>query len=252
MLHYGLIGKNLGHSFSKEFFTEKFLREGIQADYELFEISSVSDFSDLIQNQPLSGLNVTIPYKQTIISLLDLLSDEVEAIGAVNTICIHRIEDLIITEGFNTDAPALEMELRNFISGFKGKALILGTGGASLAAAFVLEKLGIEFMQVSRFPKNIKQISYTDLNDEIISSHQLIINATPVGMFPVADEMPLIPWNKVGKNHFLFDMVYNPLMTRFLQTGKDKGAQVKNGLGMLHIQAEMAWNIWQECLRRVS
>lgn len=252
MLHYGLIGKNLSHSFSKDYFTDKFLKEGVGADYHLFEIKSVSEFSHLIQNQQLSGLNVTIPYKQAILPFIDLLSDEAQAIGAVNTLCIHRIENLIMVEGFNTDAPALESELGKFIGGFKGGALILGTGGASSAAAFVLKKLGIEFKQVSRMPKGENQINYSALDDSLIESHKLIINATPVGMFPFADEIPDIPWKKIGEHHFLFDMVYNPLMTRFLENGKARGARVKNGLGMLHLQAELAWKIWLECSIRVS
>ncbi len=248
MMHFGLIGKNLKHSFSKEYFSKKFARINLDADYSLFELSKIAEFQDLITSRQLSGLNVTIPYKQSIIPFLDSLSEDANAIGAVNTISFKTVEGHLQTKGWNTDAPALEKELQDFVPEYKGKVLLLGTGGAAAAAAYVLSKNNISCTSVSRNPKELKHLDYKDLNEEIIKTHHLIINATPVGMYPLVHEIPDLPWRWIGSDHILFDMVYNPEVTRFLQTGAKQGAKVRNGLGMLHTQAELAWKIWQKAL----
>lgn len=249
MMHFGLIGKKLGHSFSKEYFTNKFVRLNLDADYSLFELPGITEFPDFITSRHLSGLNVTIPYKQTIIPFLDSLSEEAQAIGAVNTISFKTIEGHLQTMGWNTDAPALEKELHDFAPEFKGKALLLGTGGAAAAAAYVLKKNEISFTNVSRNPQRSGQMDYKELNEELIKSHHLIINATPVGMYPLVEAIPDLPWQWIGNEHMLFDMVYNPEVTRFLQIGAEQGAKVRNGLGMLHTQAELAWGIWKKTLQ---
>ena len=249
MMHFGLIGKNLKHSFSKEYFSNKFVGLTLDADYSLFELSEIAEFPDFIAARQLSGLNVTIPYKQSIIPFIDSLSEEAKAIGAVNTISFQTIEGHLQTKGWNTDAPALEKELQDFAPEYKGKVLLLGTGGAAAAAAYVLANNELAYTRVSRKPRSAEHLNYKELNEEVISTHRLIINATPVGMFPLVDEIPTIPWQWIGKDHMLFDMVYNPEVTRFLQKGKEKGAKVRNGLGMLHTQAELAWEIWLRTLQ---
>jgi shikimate dehydrogenase len=241
MQRYGLIGKKLGHSFSKAYFTEKFVRLGIPAVYDLLEIADISEILNVIKNHKPAGLNVTIPYKQAVISYLDTLSEEAKAIGAVNTISFSATEGVIHTKGWNTDAPAFMQELSNFAGDFKGSALLLGTGGASAAAAYVLKKLGWDFVSVSRNPSSADQLSYQDLDAALIESHTLII-----GMYPDVSGIPEIPWEAVGEKHLLFDMVYNPEVTRFLQSGLERGAKVRNGLGMLTLQAELAWKTWQQ------
>jgi shikimate dehydrogenase len=246
MQRYGLIGKKLGHSFSKAYFTEKFVRLGIPAVYDLLEIADISEILNVIKNHKPAGLNVTIPYKQAVIPYLDSLSEEAKAIGAVNTISFSATEGVIHTKGWNTDAPAFMQELSNFAGDFKGSALLLGTGGASAAAAYVLKKLGWDFVSVSRNPSSADQLSYQDLDAALIESHTLIINATPIGMYPDVSGIPEIPWEAVGEKHLLFDMVYNPEVTRFLQSGLERGAKVRNGLGMLTLQAELAWKTWQQ------
>ena len=249
MMHFGLIGKKLRHSFSKEYFANKFVRLNLEADYSLFELPEITEFPDFIASRQLNGLNVTIPYKQSIIPFLDSLSKEAQAIGAVNTISFQTIEGHLQTMGWNTDAPALEKELHDFTPEYKGKALLLGTGGAAAAAAYVLKKNKISFTSVSRNLQCAGQLDYKELNEELMKSHHLIINATPVGMYPLVEAIPDLPWQWIGSDHMLFDMVYNPEVTRFLQIGAEQGAKVRNGLGMLHTQAELAWEIWQKTLQ---
>jgi shikimate dehydrogenase len=248
MLHFGLIGEKLGHSFSKQYFTDKFANQSIDADYQLFELPDVLEFVKLIQYQEISGLNVTIPYKQAIIPFLDSLSDEASAIGAVNTIGFEKYGTGFKTRGWNTDAPAFEKELLDFAPGYRGKVLLLGTGGAAAAAADVFTKNRLDYTTVSRNPKKANQVAYNQLTEEIIQSHQLIVNATPVGMFPGVESIPELPWQWIGSRHMLFDMVYNPEITRFLEKGEAQGAKVRNGLKMLYNQAELAWEIWQRSM----
>ncbi|MDY0103591.1 MAG: shikimate dehydrogenase [Lentimicrobium sp.] len=248
MLHFGLIGKKLVHSFSRQYFSRKFEDQSIDADYQLFELSDISEFLNLISNQTISGLNVTIPFKKAIVPYLDSLSEEAAAIGAVNTISFNKTENGAKIIGWNTDAPAFEKELSGFAPDYKGNALILGTGGAAMAASYVLSEKQLKHITVSRNPNKEGQLAYNQLNEEIIRSHQLIINATPVGTYPDVESIPDLPWQWIGKQHLLFDMVYNPELTRFLQAGEERGANVRNGLKMLHTQAELAWEIWQKSL----
>lgn len=243
---YGLIGYPLSHSFSKKYFTGKFSSLKIDSLYDLFPIESIADLPNLLnEHDDLKGLNVTIPYKRQIIDLLDELSDEARKINAVNTVKISRVNNKIYLKGFNTDAPAFESELIDFTNNTKGNALILGTGGASAAVAFVLEKLDWDFHFVSRKPSNEKTISYDALDDALMQKTKLIVNTTPVGMYPNLDNLPKIPYSGLSGNHFLFDLVYNPELTEFLKKGQMQGAKIRNGLGMLHKQAELAWSIWQ-------
>lgn len=252
MQRYGLIGKKLGHSFSKAYFTEKFAKSGIAAVYDLFEIPDIPEIIQILNDKDIRGLNVTIPYKQAVISYLDTLSEEAIDIGAVNTISFGITNGLRHSKGWNTDAPAFMHELISFAGDFKGSALLLGSGGASAAAAYVLKKLGWNFITISRNPSGTNQLSYQDVDDALIESHKLIINATPLGMYPDVSGIPEIPWEAVGEKHLLFDMVYNPEVTSFLQSGLERGAKVRNGLGMLTKQAELAWEIWQQNVNQVK
>jgi shikimate dehydrogenase len=239
MRYFGLIGFPLSHSFSKRYFSQKFESEKIAAQYENYPLKSIEEFPELVRNYNFSGINVTIPYKQDVMQYLDNLSEEAEKIGAVNTIQI-RNEKLI---GNNTDCYGFEMSLLPFLKPSHKHALVLGTGGASKAVVFVLEKLGIDWKYVSRTKSN-NGFTYEELDAEIIKSHYLIINTTPLGMYPNVEECPEIDYDAIGENHLLYDLVYNPEETLFLQKGKSKGATIKNGLEMLHLQAEKAWEIW--------
>jgi shikimate dehydrogenase len=238
---FGLIGFPLSHSFSKGYFTEKFTREGItNAIYENYPLSQIREFADLCDAHPdFTGLNVTIPYKESVIPFLDDLSDEAKVIGAVNT--IHFREGKKI--GYNTDAHGFELSLMPLLRPHHQRALVLGTGGASKAVMYVLDKLGIPGQYVSR-NKAQGVFAYHDLTDEIISTHTLIINTSPLGMYPYSDVAPSIPYTAISRDHLLYDLIYNPPVTHFMQMGLDRGAQVKNGLEMLHLQAERAWEIW--------
>lgn len=246
---FGLIGYPLEHSFSPDYFNRKFREEGIDAQYKLFPLGSVDQFPTLLEKEPtLSGLNVTIPYKQQIIGYLDHLAGEAQSIGAVNTIAFSQQgEGRRFATGYNTDAYGFENALEPFLSpGRHKKALILGTGGSSQTIAFVLQKTGIDWWWVSRskdFGGN-KSLTYSELTDELIARHTLIINTTPLGMYPRITEKPDIPYEAIGKNHLLFDLVYNPEMTAFLDEGRKRGARVENGYRMLCLQAERSWQIW--------
>lgn len=247
---YGLIGFPLSHSFSKDYFTQKFTLLKVDAVYELFPLQQISDFARLLADEPqLKGLNVTIPFKKEIIPFLDELSDEAREIGAVNTISFGRRNSQTILKGWNTDARALDLELREFTGETPGHALILGTGGAAAAAAYVLKQKGWSYKMLSRNKHGHPSreiMAYNQLNMQIIKSCRLIINASPVGMFPHTNELPDLPMAWINSNHYLFDMVYNPPKTRFLQEGAQRGAHTRNGLGMLTRQADMAWEIWQK------
>lgn len=244
---YGLIGFPLSHSFSQKFFTEKFLRESIDSIYDLFPVDSVDQINNLLGTYPdLKGFNVTIPYKQQIIPFLNKLSEEASQIGAVNTVKVIRNENDIILEGYNTDAPAFESELRLFMGKNPETALILGTGGASAAIAYVLKKMGTTFKFVSRKPKGKNHLSYEQLDGILIEQTDLIVNCTPAGMYPDIHSCPPIPYGTLSARQYLFDLVYNPEITEFLRKGKQQGAHILNGLGMLHKQAEFAWSVWQK------
>lgn len=243
MRKFGLIGFPLSHSFSKGFFAEKFLRENIQdCEYMNFPIDSITKFPEIISSNPdLCGLNVTIPYKEQLNPFLDEIDLTAKRIGAVNTIKFIKSKEKQILKGFNTDIYGFSEALREIMPEKAGKALILGTGGASKAVAFSLDQMGIRYRFVSR-----KQgyLSYDNLDKSIIIQHKLIINTTPLGTFPDVDAYPDIPFNYLSSSHILFDLIYNPAETLFLKKGREQGARILNGLRMLHLQAEKSWEIW--------
>ena len=245
MRKFGLIGYPLSHSFSKKYFTEKFEKEGIQnSQYELYPIENIEEFPKLIKtSHELVGLNVTIPYKQQVIPFLDELDPKAQAIGAVNTIKIENGK----LKGFNTDYYGFKDSLVKFYGGrtMPKNALILGTGGASKAVIAALVDLGINYHLVSRNPSD-EILSYEDLNTQyaLFSTAKLIVNTTPLGMSPNTERLPELPYEHLTPDHSLYDLVYNPLKTAFMQKGIDAGCWVKNGLEMLYGQAEKAWEIW--------
>jgi len=243
MTKYGLIGYPLSHSFSKKYFTEKFERESIQDHaYELFPIESIDQLPALLKSEKaLKGLNVTIPYKEQVISFLDEQSDVVKAIQACNCICI-RDGKLI---GHNTDVIGFEKTLERHLLVTHKQALVLGTGGAAKAVYYVLRKKGIDYLEVSR-TKGEGNITYNELDEKIMASHTLIVNTTPLGMYPNVDESPSIPYHLLNEQHYLYDLVYNPAKTKFLTEGERRGALIENGEDMLVIQAEASWDIWNQ------
>lgn len=245
---YGLIGFPLGHSFSKGFFNEKFQTENIDAEYTNYELPSIENFLDVIHHTTnLKGLNVTIPYKQQIIPYLDDLDKDAKEIGAVNVIkFVPQPEGKVLLVGYNSDIIGFTQSLKPLLQPIHRKALILGTGGASKAVYYGLKKLGIESLFVSREKKNSSTLTYNELTTEIINTYNIIINTTPVGMFPHVDTCPSIPYEYLTSNHLLYDLTYNPDETLFMKRGKQQGATVKNGLEMLLLQALAAWEIWQQ------
>ena len=243
MKQFGLIGYPLSHSFSKKYFSEKFEKASItDAQYELYELKSLQDFKNWMNTiSNLKGLNVTIPYKQEVIPFLDQLNEKAKAIGAVNV--IKKELDGTYT-GYNSDYYGFKNSLEDFLDKpFPKKALVLGTGGASKAVIVALQDMGIDYRYVSRKTSG-GILSYEDLTDELITTHQLIINTTPLGMYPGVDQCPPIPYEAIGSTHYLYDLVYNPQETLFMKKGLVQGAKVKNGLDMLILQAEKAWEIW--------
>ena len=241
---FGLVGYPLTHSFSKKYFTEKFSRENIDAQYELFELDRLDKLPDLFSKRELEGLNVTIPYKEKIIPLLNELDIVAKQTGAVNCIKITHEGGKTKTMGFNTDVYGFKQSLKPFLESKHERALILGTGGASKAVAHVLKEIGIDYLFVSRNPSGSNIISYDQLNDHIIQNHLIIINSTPLGMYPGIDRYPSLPYSALSSNHLLYDLIYNPDETPFLKKGKEKGATTLNGLSMLHLQAEKSWEIF--------
>ena len=240
MKQYGLIGKTLDHSFSKSYFENKFSTEHIQnASYSNFPIESIEEFKSLIKKTSISGLNITIPYKTSIIPFLDELSEEAKSIGAVNTI-LFKNDQLI---GYNTDYIGFHNAIKPFLKNTMEQALILGTGGASKAVVYALEKIGIKCLCVSRFP-NEQQLNYDQLNDLVLKHHLLIVNTTPLGTTPNINECPDIPYQFITEQHLLVDLVYNPEETLFLKKGRKNLANTLNGKSMLIHQAEEAWKIW--------
>ena len=245
MQQYGLIGYPLGHSFSKRFFTEKFENEQINAIYESYPIDNIQKLTKIIASVELSGLNVTIPYKEQVIPFLDELNKDAAEIGAVNVIKFIRSNNTLTLKGFNTDAIGFENSIRPLLKAHHSKALILGTGGASKAIKFVLQKLGIETVYVSRTP-TVGQLTYGELNEIIMSDFTVIVNASPVGTFPNVDTCPAIPYQFLTDKHLLYDVVYNPAETLFLKKGREQGAVGLNGEQMLVEQAMAAWEIWNK------
>ncbi len=245
MKRYGILGYPLGHSFSKRFFTEKFEREKVDAAYENFEIENISLFPEIIQKNPeLIGLNVTIPYKEQVIPYLDELDEAINEIGAVNTIKITRTGKGIHLKGFNSDVYGFEASLKPLLKVQHKKALILGTGGASKAVKYVLNNLGIEFISASIEELKENEIRYEEIDSRIMAERLLIINATPLGTYPDVDACPPIPYEFLTENHLLFDLVYNPETTKFMEKGLQKDAVVKNGYEMLQQQALKSYQIW--------
>ncbi|MDB5273700.1 MAG: aroE [Chitinophagaceae bacterium] len=243
MKQFGLIGYPLSHSFSKKYFSEKFAKESIaDAHYELYELPSLEGFRAWMENVvDLKGLNVTIPYKQEVIPFLDQLNEKAKAIGAVNV--IKKEKDGTYT-GYNSDYYGFKLSLENFLGDTKvAQALVLGTGGASKAVVVALQDMGIAPQYVSRVAGN-HAIAYEDITADVLASHRLIINTSPVGMYPHVDQCPSLPYEGLSAGHYLYDLVYNPAETLFMKKGLDKGAKVKNGLDMLMLQAEKAWQIW--------
>ena len=278
MTTYGLIGYPLGHSFSRKFFTEKFEKEGIDAQYLNFEIPSIEEFPEIIKNNPeLRGLNVTIPYKQQVMQYLDEISEEAKAIGAVNVVRIERpspqpspimgretmrnagnkpdglpikgdmsegLRGTLI--GYNSDVIGFVESIKPLLKPHHKKALILGTGGASKAIRYGLEKkLGMKTLFVSRSARE-GMITYEEVTAEVLKEYEVIVNCSPVGMYPHVDECPALPYEAMNENNLLYDLVYNPLETLFMKKGAEQGATVKNGLEMLHLQAIASWKFWEK------
>lgn len=245
MKTFGLLGKSLVHSFSKSYFEQKFSSKNLDCQYLNFELNKIEDFRRLlIDNPDICGLNVTIPYKEQIIKFLDKIDKEASFIGAINTIKINKTSTGLILTGFNTDAMGFEFSLKPQLKKHHRRALILGTGGASKAVKFVLNKHGIGAIDISRRPIKTNQMSYGHIDKQIIDEHLIIINTTPLGMFPNTKTFANIPYEFIGKNHLLIDLVYNPTETLFLKKGKENGATIVNGLEMLHQQADQSWKIW--------
>lgn len=240
MRTFGLIGKNIDYSFSRKYFSEKFEVENIDAEYLNFDIATIDEFPETIRQNSINGLNVTIPYKEKIIPFLDRLDAHAEKIKAVNTIKFE--EDGSLT-GYNTDYWGFSNALKPHLQRHHNRALILGTGGASKAIAYSLELLGIEFRFVSRKSKE-DQYTYSELNKQIIEEHTLIINCTPLGTSPNIEAYPEIPIEFISEKHLIFDLIYNPSETRLMKLCSEKGAQTFNGLEMLKLQANKAWEIW--------
>ena len=244
---YGLIGYPLKHSFSRSYFNDKFAAEHIAAEYVNFEIPSIREFKTIVKNHPnLKGLNVTIPYKEQVIPSLDQLSEDAKMIGAVNVIKIERsrgkIKKLI---GFNSDIIGFKQSIEPLLQAHHRKALILGTGGSAKAVYYGLQQLGLAATYVAREKQSNTVLTYAELHAQDIASHTVIVNCTPVGMWPHVDERPQIPYEYLTKEHLLYDLLYNPNETLFMRSGAERGAIVKNGLEMLLLQAFASWEFWQ-------
>ena len=239
---YGIIGNPLGHSFSKRFFTDKFSREALDAEYRNFEIPGIDSLPDILRQNPgLKGLNVSLPYTTAVIPYLHELSPEAQEIGAVNVI---RVRDGRL-KVFNSDIIGFSESIRPLLKPHHRHALILGTGGASKAVRVGLSHLGIDWTYVSRTPRE-GMLCYDELTPEVMLRYQVIVNCSPVGMFPRVDGCPSIPYHLLNETHLLYDLVYNPAETLFMKRGAEQGATVKNGLEMLHLQAIASWKFWNE------
>ena len=238
---FGLVGRNISYSFSRGYFTKKFENLGLKNhSYENFDLQEIGEFETLLKNnQDIKGLNVTIPYKQEILPFLNEIEDTALEIGAVNTIRIAEGK----LYGYNTDVVGFRKSLEPHLKPHHKCALILGTGGASKAVAYVLDQLGISYKFVSRKPGNVS-LSYNDLDEESIAKHNVIVNCTPLGTHPDIESRPDIPYGFLEEGHLLFDLIYNPPKTAFLRAGEERGSSVLNGQNMLELQAEAAWHIW--------
>jgi shikimate dehydrogenase len=265
MKTYGLIGYPLTHSFSKKYFTEKFEKEKIMdSEYELFPLANIAELPSLLEKYPtLKGLNVTIPYKESVIPFLDELDETAATVGAVNCIKITTSSTKQHLKGYNTDVFGFRQSIKPFLESQHERALILGTGGASKAVHHVLKEIGIDCYFATRSKEqdarnerqesnlknqdvSSKTFTYKELNEHMIHAFKLIVNTTPLGMFPNVETAPTIPYSFISSGHLLYDLVYNPMITEFLKQGKAQGAATVNGLSMLHQQAEEAWLIWNK------
>ena len=247
MRKFGLIGYPLGHSFSKKYFNEKFLKEYItDASYELYPLEDINQFTNLVSdNVDLCGLNVTIPYKSAILKFLDSIDTEAREIGAVNVLKIKRLGSITKISGYNSDITGIKDSLSPFIKDNVRNAIVLGTGGSSRAVCYVLRKSGINITRISRERKPGASV-YTDIDAEMISNTELIINTTPLGMFPNIEAKPDINYSLLSEKHTLFDLVYNPEITSFLKMGLERGCTIIKGIKMLQSQADRAWEIWND------
>ena len=244
---YGLIGYPLGHSFSISYFNQKFADEGIDARYENFEISSIDQLLEVLDKTPnLKGLNVTIPYKERVMEYLDSIAPEAKAIGAVNVIRVTHEEKKIKLKGFNSDVIGFTQSIEPMLDKkWHKKALILGTGGASKAINYGLKSLGLETVFVSRYERP-DTIQYENVTPEVIKEYNVIVNCTPLGMYPHTDECPQLPYEAMDYHNILYDLIYNPDETLFMKRGLERGAEVKNGLEMLLLQAFASWEFWHD------
>lgn len=239
---FGLVGKGIGYSFSKTYFQKKFIENKIFTNYNYknFDIENISEIEEIFEIKNLAGLNITIPYKEKVIPYLNELTATAQQIGAVNTVVFKNKKAL----GDNTDIVGFENALKLFIGTSSKKALVLGSGGASKAVKFVLKKNKIDLITVSRNPKK-NEMNYDDINQKMINNYPLIINCTPLGTKPKIEEAPNIPYNYIGPENYLFDLIYNPIETKFMRIGLEKGAKVCNGYHMLIQQAEASWKLWK-------
>lgn len=239
MKHYGLLGKSLGYSFSKSFFESFFEKNAIEAEFSNIEIPSINQVTDVLKSN-LSGLCVTIPYKETILPFLDELSQEASEIGAVNVVQFHAGKRI----GHNSDAFGFHQSIKPFLTNQHERALIIGTGGASKAVAYVLKRIGIDVFFISRNPNSVNQYGYSDINEHMVKSCKLIVHTTPIGTFPNTNESIDFPFQFLTSDHLVVDLVYNPPLSKFLLNSKDMGAVTLNGYSMLEQQALKAWEIW--------
>ena len=249
---YGIIGNPLGHSFSKKYFEDKFEKNDIEAQFLNFEIPTINDLHQVIaNNKSLKGFCVTIPYKEDVLPFLNEIDPLAKKLGAVNSVKITRQGEQVTLKGFNTDIIGFGDSLKRFLDGVTPKALILGTGGASKAVAGALELQGISYLFVSRSAKG-NCVSYDMLDEKMMKEHKLVINCSPLGTFPNVDTCPDLPYQHIGNDHFLYDLVYNPSETLFMKKGAENGAKTINGLEMLHLQAEKNWEIWNDTSASLS
>ncbi|EAQ41973.1 shikimate dehydrogenase [Polaribacter sp. MED152] len=240
---FGLLGRDISYSFSRGYFTKKFSALNLEHhSYVNFDIPKIEDFPSIIENnESIKGINVTIPYKEEVMAYLDKIDKTAKEIGAVNTIKITKRGNL---KGYNSDVVGFEKSIVPLLEKHHKKALILGTGGASKAIAYALKLNNIKYKFVSRNPKTKKQISYNDLSQEIMQDYTIIVNSTPLGTSPDVDKCPAIPYQFITSKHLLYDLIYNPEVSKFLANGKANGAKIKNGYEMLELQAEESWRIW--------
>ena len=241
---YGIIGHPLGHSFSKNYFNEKFHDEGIDAEYINFDIQNIGNLPEVLATNPeLKGLNVTIPYKEKVLSYLDYISVEARAIGAVNVIRVEHKGNNVLLKGYNSDVIGFTRSIEPILEKFHRKALVLGTGGASKAVSYGLRSLGLETVLVSRFERP-GTIQYKDITPDVVREYKVIVNCTPCGMYPNYEECPELPYEALDSHNLLYDLIYNPDETLFMKKGREQGVLTKNGIEMLLLQAFASWDFW--------